>query len=667
MLIRTISLAMLIALVGTGPGHTCTDGPSCAQPASGALPAGAVTGGSFDAVYLDDWQYSQQTLNALWGGLECERCDWDEGWGYADPTNLNLTLSRLLNGAAVLLRLEGYTRYPGFGLWRPINGIPEARFSQGQWWQFASVHGSDEWVPGCGGVGSLARHYQGTDEYNELFPGGAYTIAAVQRASTIVHETTHQDVGHEDADDCNPSTASCDPVYGAYGSNTMQVNMLHDAVTAFQATWDGNQPLHRVAVSGDSCRWLPLFSQVERTAATARANAVMNRFARDAYPGWRGVLTAQVAARQAEGEWACAACDPAAFEFRLGANQCPVGGCDERLNPQNAVVNQQNRADCLAYNAARATDGGSRATTARARQALTSRRRPCLPPAPGYGDDYCATERATATSVRQIDECGLLDTVSSVSITKLECVQRWCADTYAATPFGRTDPFGCVDYICGQSGPCGDSPDAATCADMFFMAHGDPEYYVPACQYDACKATRATCLLARFRQGTWAYGQPIPASCETEKRRCERAFRYAIELLVNHELLIDRDPLNGGDDDIPDFSNPGRRLRAVAEELRAAVASQQYTEEQLDGLTRKVAQTPELIAGLYARMPGEFVSVLGREGFAEIVGPSVDRITATPIDPSALTAAGQSALSALNEVLQDNPGGIRTAVGFLRP
>src|SRR5262249_9285958 len=425
-LVATLGIPLRAAAGGAG---ACTDAPACTTPPRGTLPIGAVGGGSFDPVSLPLWASSDAAIADLWDGLEAEKCDWDEGWGFWDVANLNFSLARLLNAAQTVWIVRQYAKHQGFGLWRSVSGIPDSDFTKGKWWDFVAGYGGDEWTPGC--KDSNGEHVQTTDEYNVLHLGGAYRSAVLPRASTLVHETVHQDVGHIAANFCNPSSKSCDGQYGAYNSNTMQINFLHDALVTFQLASLNGQTVRQVAVVGDTCRWIPKFAPDELTQITSRANDSMKRFAVDAWPGWKTSLMNEVAAKQAQGVWPCAHCDPQQWVFQPGT--CVQKACNPTINVQNAGVNSHNQTVCETYNARLGGPAVTPQDAAAAQQPLTLSPPACLPPEQSAARTFCEAQKQAASTVDDIDPCGWLEPVYGKTVSKVDCVQEFCLEKWNTT------------------------------------------------------------------------------------------------------------------------------------------------------------------------------------------------------------------------------------------
>jgi hypothetical protein len=658
--------AATVALAG------CEDALTCALPPAGANPTGAVVGGTYDDGYIG--LLTQGLVNHLWSGLDCDKCDWD-GWneGYSQPANLQYPLARLFTGAYLVYQLQLSARHSGFGLWRPVysggGAFPESDVGRyGHWWDFVGGYGQDEWVPGCA-TGKNGEHRQTTlDEFNILHRGGAYFSAAVTRASTLVHETTHQSVSHVDAGDCSPSNASCDSRYRRYNANTMQVDFLHDALVAYRYEKVAGQAVRLVARTGDTCRWIPTFSQEERNQITSRADGVMMRFAKSAWPGWKQSIKNEVAARQAEATWSCPACDLGDWTFYPTCYPSVSNkACAEPVHPDNVWINAHNRAACAAYNAAVVVPGASAKTVAQAKQAQLMQTLPCKPPSAAAARQFCDAEKASASHVADVDDCGWLNAAYSLGVSRFDCMQEWCAEQFAADPWTpEHETNGCTKKLCNQVGPCGNSNGTEECRETFYMAHGDPKLYIAACEHDACKALMARCLLALHQDGAWSYGEPLPETCLEQKSTCQTISKAAAVVLTEYQPVIDSplpdpDPFAGRPGGV---TNPGRALHDVVAEFRVLGEQGLLTPEMVGRLTR----APEIISALYHLVPEEFVGLFGAEGFLEVLGPGVARVVPLTIDEEKLTPRGVAALRELERLRATlPPEGVEGAIGRFFP
>ncbi|HEV7733576.1 MAG TPA: hypothetical protein VGR62_15525 [Candidatus Binatia bacterium] len=658
---RILRLATLLLTV-TAPAFACTDARECSTPPSNANPSGAVEDGTYDDVYVGNWASSQSAVSTLWNGLDAEQCDWDEGWGFSQVGNTDFMLTRILNAAWAVKRVEGYTKHTGFGLWRNVNGI--VYYNLGRWWEFVSDYGEDEWTPGC--EGGNGEHVQNTDEYNVLHMGG-YNSTVVNRGSTLVHETVHQDEGHVDEEDCNPDNVSCDLRYGLYNSNTMQINFLHDALVTYETQTVNGTKVRKVSRSGDTCRWIHTFSDEERDQIAARADSNMNRFAQSAWSGWKQSLRDEVAVRQAQGEWNCPACQTSLYTFNPNSCSQPTWACNEVMNPQNVGINGQNRNACNLYNDLLDNPGAGPDTIADAEHAQLLASAACLPPTSAAAAAYCVQRLDVATNVSQLDPCGWMETVHGAEIDNIACAQEFCRRKFEASPWPEgTDPYGCIDYLCGDD-TCGGSGtiDGGTCETGFYLAEGDPEWYVPTCSHDGCRADLLECLIPYWQQGQWMPGDENPEVCDAPYTICVIMSSLAGLTWAEYQPLWDPDIVQklGRPDWV---SNPGHYLDQFAarvSQLAKVSTSNQYREAAI-----RMTGSPERIAAMFHAAPEEFVGMFGNQGFDEIIGPDIAKVTGKPMDASKLTPAGLAALKLFEQMRDTLPaGGIQGAIGTFAP
>ena len=674
----TVLLASLCVVTEPRGAFSCYDEPECTLPPVGpsipgitggaAWPVGETVGGTAgtnDAKYVIEWM--ADSPNALFAGLKIHTCDWDEGWGLPEYWQLNKPLSRLMNGAHVVRVVEDHARY--FGFWRWVDGIPSILHVTGRGWTSVGEWGEDEWEPSCEDGGAIASHRQDTDEYNKLHIPGAYRTAATRRASTLVHEITHQEIDHEDEDDCLPASTSCDAAYGNFNANTMQINFLHDAAATFRLKTVNGKTVREVFVDGDDCGFLPRFDDDEISTMMDRANEVMNRFVYDFFPGWKFALVDEVNSAWEEASWDCEHCDPGKNTFDPGV--CIQPACNEFLNSGNVSVNDANRDACHAYNLA--VDGGlTEDGVAIAQQDYQNTLQSCLAPSDEGVSAYCDAQKAGANHVDDLDPCGWMESSYSAKEGKLACVQEFCHDYYQPFAGGdpaddwtpRDDPAGCIDYLCDSS--CGSPEDRERCLAGFRIGHGDLAYQLPTCEIDKCKARLLDCLIPIADAGEWKYGDPLPESCSLEHKACEATSRLAALAFVDRKPFLDPGPLREKLESLL-VPTPAKNVYDYADALRLAAATGPERSAELDHMAVRFTAAPEMISALYNASPEEFVGLFGRDGFREILGPTVERVPARAIDPEELGEIGLRAWNELQRMLMESPDGkLPSAIGTIQ-
>ncbi|GMV41566.1 MAG: hypothetical protein AMXMBFR64_32820 [Myxococcales bacterium] len=608
--------------------------PSCMLPPSNAWSSAATNGGTFDATYVTQWE-GTSLFDTLFTGLRCDEDDWDEGWGFEDPGDLGLMLSRLMNAAFIVRMVQGYTSTGSLDL--PVSDLPE-EFKKGRWWDFVSDYGTDEWEPTCSTDSTNASYNQVVDWYYLLFPAGAYRYEAVNRAGTMVHETTHEDVGHIDEKYCTPPTKSCDHQYGEYNSNTMHINFLLDGLVSRRSS---GGKLMVAKVDSSTCTYVDMFSEVEQVAMLARANGVNARFMGSVFlPGWL------IDQRKAADTWTCESCAPSKWNFI--PSQCNQTACNEVLNPANKTINEGNKSACIGYNGSVTSDP---ATLAEAKAKLDAATKSCQKPTLEAATAYCTAQMDKAQTVADIDACGWLDTTNVAPMDKLTCVQLFCKHWYQETAgegWGASDPYGCLDYLC-QGGECSEDGAPDRCIFGFKLAEGDPANYTPSCQLGGCHDAVIDCVMPLEAAGTWQLGDPIPADCKLKKDLCELATRLAAMVLTSVEPTVDPGPLKWLFD-YADITTPAQSYFDYAEKLLGGGLTP--TSAYALGL----AKSPERVALLYGQAPEAAVWMLGAENLTPIAGPSAGVVTGKAIVAQDLPPAGQAALQQLQTMAAQQPG-----------
>ena len=173
---------------------------------------------SFDNFF--DRFCNQSSINQHWGDFEMVKNDWDGGFGWNAPCNQNLPLGRTFN-ALNLLDFFGTSRPSGSNNFLPF------------FYKYSA--GTDELLARCGsgcpgfcsgcGTQTFATHFNGIDDYTELYWPFFYNQNVFQRAATIVHESRHDDVGHDGGTACG-NGGSCDVSWATNGANRYQVLYL---------------------------------------------------------------------------------------------------------------------------------------------------------------------------------------------------------------------------------------------------------------------------------------------------------------------------------------------------------------------------------------------------------------------------------------------------------
>lgn len=633
--------------------------------------------GTFDSEYVgsmcNNWV-------ELWNGLNGEAQDWDQGYGLV-PLNSGWTatcavdhfLSRLLN-AAYLIRDVSEHSGP-FGLHRFVvdsdgdlapGEVDSAGNFLGDWWSFTRNHNGTDWEPSCGNTNVRATNYQPPLTHIALHASGAYRLTALQRASTVVHETVHEDVGHVGDSACSGG-GSCDRRYGDYNAQTMDIDFLHDAVTRYRLGYVNNQLVRIAAVWEPKiipglriCSYDPVYSQNERQSALTMANnkrTTRFQFFPVAFtPEWTSPATVDAVF---DPIWNCDHCDLSDWTF--DANTCSQTACNELLNPENEDRNEHNAGQCFLYNWAVAIGGSSQEAISEAKADYPFQA--CEAPSESAARSYCDAEKASATHVDDIDSCGWMEGLHFPSVSKARCVQEFCHERFeadfqanGAVAWGpSTDPYGCLEAICAPDGEnCAEDLPEAQCKQVFLAAHGHPDYYAGSCIADRCERRRASCLADILADDptAWEYPAEVPAECEDKLAMCQLISWIAADIFLS---LNDFPALawQGLDPEIQSI-NPAAFLPAWIQDYQMQMTSGTSPDGRARA-ARRLTSRPEMVAGLFNLAPERFVALFGSQGFEELIGPVIHQIQPRAIQPQDLTPRGQESLAHLEEMIAGLP------------
>ncbi len=160
---------------------------------------------------------TQNSINQHWADFDFDQGDWDEGFGYDDPCNIDLPLGRTFN-ALNLLDFFGTSMPAGSTNWLPF------------FYSYASSN-TDELDARCGfgqaNGCTFATSFTGVDYTVELYwPFFYRNIMNVPgRAGTIVHESRHQGGKGHNCTTC-PNGGSCDTNWGYNGAIRYEIMYL---------------------------------------------------------------------------------------------------------------------------------------------------------------------------------------------------------------------------------------------------------------------------------------------------------------------------------------------------------------------------------------------------------------------------------------------------------
>ncbi|MFN0214188.1 MAG: hypothetical protein ACKVT2_08025 [Saprospiraceae bacterium] len=159
---------------------------------------------------------TQSSINQHWNDFDFDQGDWDDGFGYSDPCNINLPLGRTFN-ALNLLDFFGTSGPDANGNWL------------GWFYAYASSQ-IDELDALCGfgntsGCSTFATNFSGAqDNRTELYwPFFYHNVMSVpSRAATIVHESRHAGGKGHNCSSC-PNGGSCDTDWAYNGAIRYEV------------------------------------------------------------------------------------------------------------------------------------------------------------------------------------------------------------------------------------------------------------------------------------------------------------------------------------------------------------------------------------------------------------------------------------------------------------
>lgn len=161
---------------------------------------------------------NQERVNHWWGVFNMRREDWDNGFGYEDPCNLDLPLGRTFAALYLLTySADDYARttsdFSGNALrW----AYPYTATNAGKLQSLCFKPGSSP--------GQWAGWAYG--DRIEFYIPFFYGFDVVTRAGTFLHESRHNGGKSHDGGTGCPRTASCDTTWGYEGSNMYEVLYL---------------------------------------------------------------------------------------------------------------------------------------------------------------------------------------------------------------------------------------------------------------------------------------------------------------------------------------------------------------------------------------------------------------------------------------------------------
>jgi hypothetical protein len=304
----------------------------------------------------------------------------------------------------------------------------------------------------------------------------------VDRASTLVHESTHEFAGHISNSACS-NGASCDDVFMNANAQSFQVVFDAQAVDAYQRE-PGSRDLKIVNFGNDVCGYLPLLPDQERFSLVQVMQNKLKTCFQTVPPKSQWPASAFIdnvsgtiydLASEPNGQdgtayridvtngamWPCGkVCNPNDYVFNPNGNS-GSRACNEAYQPGNAQVNADNRARCNSLNAQVAAGVTPAQHAALKSQAISMKS--CIS---GFSDQYldqvCTETMAGAHTVADIDQhWGIPDSYGYAYDAEEAihaCQARFCAaqpvDAWRqqaqAACFEWDDPAGCLPLACGD-------------------------------------------------------------------------------------------------------------------------------------------------------------------------------------------------------------------------
>ena len=194
----------ILSIIASAAGQTCTV-PSHNNNLSGDAFYGAST-------------CSQAYIDQFWSHFDFDQGDWDDGFGYEDPCNINRPLARTFNALYLMAySAEDYAKNTGDFSGNAL-----------RWAYPYCATKADELDARCGNGSAFATSITGAavDDRIELYLGFFYELSVSERAGTILHESRHQDGNSHNGGSGCPRKTSCDTNWAYEGANMYHVLYL---------------------------------------------------------------------------------------------------------------------------------------------------------------------------------------------------------------------------------------------------------------------------------------------------------------------------------------------------------------------------------------------------------------------------------------------------------
>ncbi|WP_257387587.1 hypothetical protein [Tahibacter caeni] len=163
----------------------------------------------------------QRFIDQFWNHFDFDKGDWDDGFGYDDPCNVNQPLARTFNALYLLAySAQDYATSTGDFSGNAL-----------RWGYPYSATKIDELDGRCGSgdknTGARATTYTGLQDNRTVLKWPFfYGEVVVERAGTVLHEARHAGgKSHNGGTGC-PRKASCDTNWAYEGANMYQVLYL---------------------------------------------------------------------------------------------------------------------------------------------------------------------------------------------------------------------------------------------------------------------------------------------------------------------------------------------------------------------------------------------------------------------------------------------------------
>jgi hypothetical protein len=162
---------------------------------------------------------NQEFIDFVWREFEFHHDEWDNGFGFDDPCNVNLPLARTFNALYLMAySSDDYAR-----------NMSDFSGNALRWaFPYCATH-AEELDGACGDGTAFAARFPDAWIFQngriELYMGFFYNMDVPSRAGTILHETRHKFKGHNGGTAC-PWGGSCDSDWNYQGANMYETLYL---------------------------------------------------------------------------------------------------------------------------------------------------------------------------------------------------------------------------------------------------------------------------------------------------------------------------------------------------------------------------------------------------------------------------------------------------------